>query len=56
MSSRIGGRERRRRTEENKTIEDEAAGVAGEQDADCPVEHGELWGVDRVRWDLRRHG
>ena len=42
-------------TEENKAIEDHAAGIAGEEDTDCPVEHCELWSVDGVCWDVHQH-
>ena len=46
----------RRLTEEHKAIEDHAAGVTGEEDADCLVELQEVWSLDGVFWDVRGHG
>lgn len=47
---------KQRLTEEYKAIEDHATGVAGEEDADCPVEHCKLWSADGVCGDVCRHG
>lgn len=47
---------KRELTEEHEAVEDHAAGIAGEEDADCPVEHRELWSVDGVCGDVCRHG